>query len=294
MGLPLREILRRRSGVLKIVSLLPLVGAAILLARLLPGDWLRPWITARVAALGAAGPLLLTAAYVVLTLLLMPATPLALAAGAAYGVLGGGAINVAGSTLSAVLAFALARRFGRPAAVRRVARSPRLRALYEALGAPGSWKLVFAVRVGHLAPFGAQNYFFGVSRIPFRTFLLATWAMTAPASFFYAYVGAVGADALTDLVGGGSGHTLATWLLEGLGAAIAAAALLYIGVVARRAIAQATGLSAEELKELAAPAPQPADWPWATLAFFGLSLAALAAAVWAFLNQASIRQWLEQ
>jgi uncharacterized membrane protein YdjX (TVP38/TMEM64 family) len=294
MGLRLRELVRGRAGLLRIGYLLVVVVAAVLLARSLPGDWLRRWITARVGALGAAGPLFLTAAYIALTLLLMPATPLALAAGAAYGSVGGGAINVAGSTLSAVLAFALARRFGRPAAERRVARSPRLRALYEALGAPGSWKLVFAVRVGHLGPFGAQNYFFGVSPIPFRTFLLATWAMTVPASFLYSYVGAVGADALTDLGGGGWGHGPATWVLEGLGAAMVAAALLYIGLVARRAIAKATGLSAEEVKELAAPAPQPADWPGAMLAFFGLSLAALAAAVWAFLNQASIRQWLEQ
>ena len=59
---------------------------------------------------------------------------------------------------------------------------PRIRAIYNALG-DGGWKVVAAVRLSHGLPFGLQNFLFGLSSIPFWTYLITTWLVTLPGIF---------------------------------------------------------------------------------------------------------------
>src|SRR5207248_218294 len=121
------------------------------------------WLTAEVQELGPWGPVAFALAYVILTSFLLPSTPVALAAGAVFGPVRGAVIVSIASALAAALSFAVGRWLGRHHTARRIERYPKLRAIYHAMGREHGWKVVVAVRLAHMAPFGVQNYLFGMS-----------------------------------------------------------------------------------------------------------------------------------
>jgi uncharacterized membrane protein YdjX (TVP38/TMEM64 family) len=291
------QFVRARAGLIRWTAAALFVLAVVLFARVLPVERLRLWLSARSDALGAAGPVLLTVVFVAAVLLLLPATPFGLFAGAAYGILGGAAVNFIASTASAVAGFWIARLAARGPVARAVGRYPRLRAAYAALGGPHAWKVVVAVRVAHAGPLGLQNYFFGISPIRFRTFLLAGGAATLPAAFLYSYLGFIGAEALAE-VGGGPPAGPVVWAWRAAGLLLAGAAALYVVHVARRAIKQAAADESDSGAPAGADGPlgpdAPRGWPWAALAALAGSALLLAAAAWSFAEQEQVRRALEQ
>src|SRR3954462_820489 len=79
----LYQIIRRARGLVKAAAAALLLLGVLLLTRAVPVEQLHGWLTARVEALGPAGPVLFGLLYVVLTLALIPGLPLTVAAGAA-------------------------------------------------------------------------------------------------------------------------------------------------------------------------------------------------------------------
>jgi uncharacterized membrane protein YdjX (TVP38/TMEM64 family) len=286
----LREVVRRSAGLLRWAAAGALLLAVVLLALALPANALEKWLKAEADALGVWGPVLLALLYVLLTFVLVPSTPVSLAAGAAFGTAVGAVVNSVASTVSAALCFLLARYAARGPVARWVAGRPRLRAVYEAVAGPDGWKVVAAVRASHAAPFGLQNYFFGVSPIRFWPYLVSTWVVMLPGAVFYAYVGAVGAAALAEVRGAAPTDPW-VWAVRGAALLAAAAALLYIGHVVRRALKKATNIDVAAAAREAAPAAK--GWPWGTLAALLLAVAALAAACWAFAEREQVRRLLE-
>jgi uncharacterized membrane protein YdjX (TVP38/TMEM64 family) len=54
------------------------------------------------------------------------------------------------------------------------------------------WRMVLLVRVSGIVPFGLQNYIFGVTRLAFLPYLLATSVGVLPSILLYGGLGAVG------------------------------------------------------------------------------------------------------
>lgn len=144
--------------------------------------------------------------HVVLTLLPVPKNLLAGIAGALFGVAGGVVLGWVGAMLSAVVAFALARRLGQSAVAglsgRRVVRVQRL------LREQGLLTMLVA-RLTPFVPFTVVNYAAGVGPTSRRDYLVGTAVGILPGTVAYVVVGAsAGRDTTTIALAGGAGVVL--------------------------------------------------------------------------------------
>ena len=149
--------------------------------------------------------------YVLATILLAPASALSIVAGLVFGVRGIPLV-LAAATVGASAAFLIGR-YGAQERVQAMLNGrPRFAAIDRAVGDAG-WKVVLLLRLSPLVPFSLQNYFFGITRIPFRHYVLATFVGIAPGTAVLVWLGIVGRAAATD----GTEVGLLRWTLFGLG-----------------------------------------------------------------------------
>ena len=150
-------------------------------------------------------------------MLFLPGSIFGLAGGALFGPLWGTVVDLVGGTLGAALAFLAARYLAADWVARRA--GGRLRRVVEGVEAEG-WRFVALVRLVPVIPFNLANYALGLTRIPFRQYVVATVAAMLPATAAYAWLGHAGRSAL-----GGGEETALRYGLLGL-AAVAAIAFL--------------------------------------------------------------------
>jgi uncharacterized membrane protein YdjX (TVP38/TMEM64 family) len=210
------------------------VAAIVLLVRRAPIDETVVLLKQEVGEMGLWAPLAFGGALVVLTALLLPATPVVLASGAAFGPVLGVVVVSLATTASAALSFAVSRLLARRRVAAYVRRYPKLHAIYDALGGPAGWQVVIAVRLSHALPFGVQNLLFGASPVRFWPFLAATWVSMLPGSVLYVFLGHVAARALEEGSGAGPAVGPADWAVRAAGLAVAALAALYVTRLGRR------------------------------------------------------------
>ena len=170
-----------------------------------------------VGGLGVWAPILYTAAYVVLELIFVPALPLTVLAGIAFGPIWGTVYAWLGATLSALLAFLITRHGGREMVERWVARYPRL-ARIDAAVAQHGWRILAFTRLVPVFPFNMQNYVYGLTAIRLSTYLLVTAVFMIPGTAALVIAG----DALVE------GGTSYAWLLIYFGIAAILLILLWI------------------------------------------------------------------
>jgi uncharacterized membrane protein YdjX (TVP38/TMEM64 family) len=138
--------------------------------------------------LGAWGPVAYVAGYVLLKLVFVPALPLTLLGGLAFGpVLGAAYVSLA-ATLGAAAAFLVARHALRGLVEGWVARSPRL-ARIDALVAEHGWRILAVTRLVPLFPYNLQNYAYGLTRLRFWPYVLVSWVCMLPATVAYTLAG---------------------------------------------------------------------------------------------------------
>ncbi len=185
--------------------------------------------------LGAWGVVLFVVAYALISVALVPASILTLAAGALFGVGMGFLWVVVGALLGAVCCFWLARTIAHEPVQRMLADRPGVRRIDRAVSRQGA-RIVFLLRLSPVMPFGLLNYTLGVSSVRFRDYIFGHFG-TLPASFFYVYYGA----ALGSLAAVASGRSVERgveyWIFLGLGMVATLLAAIQITRVARRALA---------------------------------------------------------
>jgi uncharacterized membrane protein YdjX (TVP38/TMEM64 family) len=175
---------------------------------------------------GLWGALLFGLAYIPAAVLLVPASVMTLGAGFVFGVAKGTAIVSLGSTAGAAAAFIVARTVGHDWVVGRTAASPALGAVARAVENE-AFKVVLLTRLSPLFPFNLLNYAFGLSSVPFRTYLLASWIGMLPGTIMYIYLGA-GAQNVAALLSGELRRTRGqqVWFAVGLAATAAVTTLI--------------------------------------------------------------------
>ena len=175
-------------------------------------DWLETW--------GPAGQLAFVALYVGMTVAGLPIGWLVVSAGALYGPARGLLLVTVAGLMGASLSFGIARKAGRPAVSRWLQRRAgweRLEPLMRVHGGP----IVALARLLPGVPFSLQNYAFGLSSIPFRTYLLWTLLGILPSGA----VTVLGASAFRETLLGRP--AIALWLAAlGLAAGLALTARL--------------------------------------------------------------------
>lgn len=229
---------RRSRRVWPVLILLGVVAALMAAGYLLDlGQYveqLRDWVTQQ----GFLGYVVVGGAYVIACVLMLPGSALTLLAGVLFGVVWGTVTVSIASTLGASAAFWVGRTVARGWVEQKVAGSDRFAAIDEAVGKQGL-KIVFLTRLSPIFPFNLQNYAYGLTKVAFWKYVLASWIGMLPGTLMYVYLGdATGKVVnvkLDDLGRDGVGQ-MAFWM--GLAAAIVVAVL--VARIARNALRRAT------------------------------------------------------
>jgi uncharacterized membrane protein YdjX (TVP38/TMEM64 family) len=147
-------------------------------------------------ALGILGLCALALVFALGTLSLMPRFTFYSIGGAVFG-LAAIPAAIAGSLLGAALAFLLARTWLHDAFQRQVEKRPNWRRAFAAIDAEG-WRIVVLTRFVSPLPGGMINYVFGLTRIPFVPYIVATACGLLPPVAAFAGLGMLGRIALSD------------------------------------------------------------------------------------------------
>ena len=199
-------------------------------------DYLLQFVEA-VRDLGAWGPVVLAAVYVVATVLFVPGSILTLGAGFLWGLLIGIVTISVGSTLGAAAAFGLGRTLLRDVIAAKVSQNERFRRIDAAVGEQG-FKIVLLTRLSPVFPFNLLNYSFGLTRVSFRDYLLASWIGMLPGTAMYVYIGSA-LNSLAELSAGKVDGGMGQKVLYGFGLIMTVLATVYITRVAQKALKDA-------------------------------------------------------
>ncbi len=197
---------------------LALLLAVILILIPTAGGALRT-VCAEVEAGGSAGVIAFVIGFVLASLLGLPAGPAVLLVGASYGVARGFMIAFAAATLAAALTFGVGR-YGLRGYVRRRFQSSSALVVLHGLEPRDVARLVFLLRLSPIMPFAALTYAASLSRVGFRSFMLASTLGKAPSVFVYTYAAAAARRALEPEASDDPLQRSLYWL--GLGATVVA------------------------------------------------------------------------
>ena len=224
----------RARSVTKVLLAAAVVAALLVAGRLLPFreylDAFGRWIQ----GLGPAGYALFIGAYALVTVLMLPAVLVMIAAGYFFGLAAGVVLVSAGATLGASLAFLIARHLARARVERYAAGNARFAAIDAAVGRKG-WPIVFLLRLSPLVPFVVSNYFYGLTAIRFWPYVLASWIGMIPLQFLYVSFGVAAREASLPSEGPAAAWK---WALLAIGALVTVVATVYAGKVVREALAE--------------------------------------------------------
>jgi uncharacterized membrane protein YdjX (TVP38/TMEM64 family) len=175
------------------------------------GD-LRNWIH----SLGTWGPVVFAFLYIVAVVAALPGAAISIAAGALFGAVLGVALVSVASTVGASLAFLISRHFARQAVVRWLSTKGKFQELDRLTERHGAI-IVALARLVPLFPFNLLNYGFGLTRVPFRTYVFWSWLCMLPGTVLY--VG--GAAAVTKGLSQGQAPWALIAVVAGVGVVLA-------------------------------------------------------------------------
>jgi uncharacterized membrane protein YdjX (TVP38/TMEM64 family) len=183
---------------------------------------------------GLWGALLFGLAYIPAAVLFVPASVLTLGAGFVFGVAKGTVIVSLGSTAGAAAAFVVARTVGHDWVVGRMAGYPALDAIGRAVESE-AFKVVLLTRLSPLFPFNLLNYAFGLSSVPLKTYVLASWLGMLPGTLTYIYLGSA-AQSVAALLSGELRRTPGQHALFAAGLVATVAVTTIVTRTARRSL----------------------------------------------------------
>jgi uncharacterized membrane protein YdjX (TVP38/TMEM64 family) len=189
-------------------------------------------------AQGNLGLLLLGLAYIPASLLFVPSPLLTISGGFVFGMVRAVIAISLGSTLAASVTFLVGRTLLRQFIEQKVANDARFRALDQAVGQHG-FKIVFLSRLSPVLPYNLLNYAFGVTRVRFRDYVLASWSGMFPGTCLYVSIGAA-AKTLTEVTSGSSHSSIAQQALFGFGLLATALVSAMLTKIAKKALADVT------------------------------------------------------
>lgn len=187
--------------------------------------------------LGIWGPVFVIGFYIVACVLLLPGSVLTLGAGFIFKVVVGTITVSIGSTLGACAAFWVGRTVARKWIAGKVAQNKKFAAIDEAVAQQG-FKIVLLTRLSPVFPFNILNYAFGLTKISFWKYALASWIGMIPGTIMYVYFGA-GLRSLADVASGQVEKGTAGRIFFWVGLVITIIVTVFVTRIARKALKQA-------------------------------------------------------
>lgn len=183
----------RRKLVWTAIGAVVLITLVLFAWLLLPlRDWLQAF-SEWARSLGAAGVALISIAYVLGTLLLIPGFPMTLAVAIVFG-WWALAICFLGGLLAAAISFMLARHLARDLVERLLKKHPLVRAA-DSVTRDETFKTILLARLTPVTPFAMENYAFGATGARFGAYLLATAIGIVPGTILNVWIGVIGRTA---------------------------------------------------------------------------------------------------
>ncbi len=207
---------------------LALVGALValmVLAKVLDlGERLalvRDWI----GSLGAFGPVAFCGLYIVAAVAMVPGIALTVGAGALFGSVWGSVYVSIGSTIGSAASFLIARYVARDSVSSWLSGNASFGHLDDLTERHGAM-IVAITRLVPIFPYNLLNYGYGLTKVPFATYVFWSWLCMIPATVLYV----VGADALFTGIRDGE----IPWALLGALAIIVAVTFFIVRTARRR------------------------------------------------------------
>jgi uncharacterized membrane protein YdjX (TVP38/TMEM64 family) len=226
----------KKSTVFRAAVVLALLAGGTAAFLLLPIKQYLADFVGWVRGLGCWGPVVFGLVYAV-TALVFPGSLLTLGAGFAFGVVLGTVVVSLGSVTTAVIAFWLGRTLARGWVEAKVAANPKFRAIDQAVAANG-FKIVLLTRLSPVFPFLLLNYAFGLTKVRFRDYLVASWVGMLPGTVLYVYLGSTVRD-IAELTAGVRESTPAEQVFKWAGLAVTVVVTVLVTRVARNALRRA-------------------------------------------------------
>lgn len=190
-----------------------------------------------IESLGFWGPVMFSLIYIVACVLFIPGSLLTLGAGVLFGVVKGSIYVSIASTLGASACFLIGRYLARDAISKKTAGNATFTAIDEAVGDEG-WKVVGLTRLSPVFPFNLLNYGFGLTRVKFRDYILASWIGMMPGTVMYVYIGSLAGDLATLGAGGERAKTTGEWAIQIIGFVATVVVTVYVTKLAKAALAK--------------------------------------------------------
>ncbi|UOD35697.1 TVP38/TMEM64 family protein [Deferribacteraceae bacterium V6Fe1] len=151
----------------------------------------REWVAAK----GALGPVIFVGVYALATVMAIPGSALTIMAGAIFGSVVGVITVIFGATFGASLCFLISRYFARDFVASLLAKSEKFKKLDDMTEKNGAI-IVAITRLVPLFPFNLLNYGFGLTKVPFLTYVFWSFICMLPGTILYV----VGTDAVTTAI----------------------------------------------------------------------------------------------
>src|SRR5262245_8019230 len=154
----------RRTTLIRVAALVVLLALIATVLWLVPVQGYLAMLLDWIQTIGPVGMILLGALYTPVALLFLPAWPLTLAGGFAFGIVRGTIIASIGSVLAASAAFLAGRTLARSFIEERLSRFPRFAAIDDAVAEQG-FKIVLLTRLSPVLLFILLNYALDLSKV---------------------------------------------------------------------------------------------------------------------------------
>jgi uncharacterized membrane protein YdjX (TVP38/TMEM64 family) len=227
------------------------VVLAIVLSRFVPMVSFIEASQQRVMRWGAWGAVCYPFLFAACNILLLPGGILAVGGGFFFGLWWGFLIVLVGNLVATAVSFAQSRWIARRWFHQKLSRNRTLRALEPAVERE-SWKIILLSQLHPLFPTSLLNYFYGLTRIRFGSYMLWASVGRAPGLFLYVYAGTLGQFAVRILRGKSYPRVVEYWIWGG--AFVTTALLLVVlGRMAHRAIQMSHNSADSRQTESVAP-----------------------------------------
>ncbi len=187
------EVPRRGRPWLKLVIVLVLLAIVVLVANhfglfdMLKGGTLKERVErldALFRGLGAWAPVVFVLIWIAACVLMLPGLPVSIASGLLFGALWGSVWTTIGANLGAAAAFLIARYAARDMVAGWVEKNKALKKIDQGVKKQG-WRMLMITRLVPVFPFNVQNYVYGLTDIPFSTYVLVTLPCMIPATIAF-------------------------------------------------------------------------------------------------------------
>lgn len=142
---------------------------------------------------GGWAPVIFAVLYISASPIPFLATFLSAAAGLVFGPFWGTLLAIGSATVSALVPFTLARRLGQEWVESKL-QGKKLENLYKKAEGQGAFLFVLMMRLIPIIPWEIQNYFAGLTKTSYPTFILATGLGIIPGTFSLVFLGSSASD----------------------------------------------------------------------------------------------------